>query len=92
MISIFGIFNDASVKDDIMALTSKIETLLINCKKQTNIKLYFPSLQTKRKVIRNPGNLVTHVYFKICSHFCIHPPSKEEALECFGLTFDKSNI
>ena len=29
-LSIFGLINDASVKDDVMALTYKIETLLIN--------------------------------------------------------------
>ena len=46
-------FNYASVKDDVMALASKTETLLINRRKQNNINHYFAPLQTKRKVIRN---------------------------------------
>ena len=51
-LSIFGIFNDASVKYDLMVLISKIETLLTNREKQANIIHFFTLLLTKRKVIK----------------------------------------
>ena len=44
-LSIFGMFNDASVKDDVMVLASKIETsFLRNRRKQANMKHYFAPL------------------------------------------------
>ena len=49
-LSIFQMFNDASVKVDVIALPSKIETSLTNRRKKTNIKLYFAPLSTKRNL------------------------------------------
>ena len=43
-LSIFGMFNDVYVKNNVTALTSKKETLLINPGKQINIKHYFTPL------------------------------------------------
>ena len=41
---IFGMFNDASVKENVLALTSKTKTLLINRQKETDMKNHFAPL------------------------------------------------
>ena len=41
---IFGMFNDTSIKENVLALTSKTETLLINRQKETNMKNHFAPL------------------------------------------------